>query len=85
MTLDDKFAAICFSIAGLVLLWIFIITALRWLIFHIAARAVHDFHVLATGSPPKCGTCPFNRKCMYSNGIVCHFEARHAKFKWLHR
>ncbi len=73
MTLDTKFAAIAFALAGLVLFWLVVITVIRWAVFHIAARATHSFFVSASGEEPQCATCPFNRKCPYSNGIICHF------------
>lgn len=74
MTLELQVTLICFGLASLGILWLGVLTLLRWAVFHVAARATHDFYVAATGTQPRCATCPFNAKCPYSNGIQCHFS-----------
>jgi hypothetical protein len=73
MTLDLKLAAIYFALAGLVLLLLLLLAGMRYIINHAFASSGHAFYIIATRQEPTCETCPFNKRCPYSDGAVCKF------------
>jgi len=73
MSLDLKLATIYYALAGAVLVVLLLLIGMRFIINHTFASSGYKFYVMATHEQPQCETCPFNKRCPYSNGEVCRF------------
>lgn len=76
MSLDLKFAAIYYALSVALLVVIVLAAFIRLIINHAFAVSGHKFYLAATGKDPECATCPFNKRCPYSNGVTCKFIRR---------
>jgi hypothetical protein len=73
MTLDLKLAFMYYGLALALLVMVALLAGMRFIINHAFASSGHAFYVIATQQEPECVTCPFNKRCPYSNGTSCRF------------
>jgi hypothetical protein len=74
MTLDLKLAAAYYASAAAILALILLLAMMRLIINHTFAASGHAFYVISKGVEPRCATCPFRKRCPYSNGQSCMFS-----------
>lgn len=74
MSLDLKLAAIYYTLALAALAVIGLLAGMRFIINHAFAVSGHASYVMATKEEPMCATCPFRKRCPYSNGATCKFS-----------
>lgn len=73
MSTDLRLAWVYFAIIVMILLLFGVAWVMRRIINHAFASSGHDLYVKAAGKEPQCITCPFNKRCPYSDGTVCRF------------
>ena len=76
MTFDLKLAAVYYGLALMVLAMIGLLTGMRFIINRTFASSGHAFYVMANKTEPQCATCPFSKRCPYSNGTKCRFSKK---------
>jgi hypothetical protein len=81
MSFDIALAWVFFALSAMVAFLEGAKAFMRFVIDRAFASSQHTFYVVATGHQPRCADCPMNKRCPYSNGVVCHFSKASLKIK----
>ena len=73
MSFDLKLGYVYLGLSGLTVFMLLALWAMRRIINHAFAKSGHTFYVQSVGIEPHCATCPFNKRCPYSDGKTCKF------------